>query len=39
MGAFNAVILTWLATRWGFPATFGRNLFYDFVPDWALFHH
>ncbi|PSR34428.1 MAG: MFS transporter [Sulfobacillus benefaciens] len=28
MGAFNALILTWLATRWGFPAAFGSAIFF-----------
>lgn len=28
MGAFNALILTWLATNYGFPAAFGSAIFF-----------
>ncbi len=31
MGAFNALILTWLATRYGFPAAFGSAVFFMLV--------
>ncbi len=31
MGAFNALILTWLAARYGFPAAFGSATFFMLV--------
>jgi hypothetical protein len=31
MGAFNSIILTALATNYGFPAAFGSAVFFAFV--------